>query len=97
MKKDNHCSGCDHKDTCRTMYEQLGKADGPNVTWRVIVAFLVPIFVFIAALAGSQKLLKPHLDEQLLTAASFGIAFFITFLSVLLIRLLRGNDCPKQN
>jgi hypothetical protein len=78
------------------MYEKLGAADGPNVTWKVIVAFLVPIFIFIGTLAGSQKLLKPHLDEPLLTAAGFGIAFGIAFLMVLFIRLIGRDNCKKQ-
>ena len=57
MKKDDYCSGCGQKDTCRLVYEKLGKVVGPNLAAKAIVAFLVPIGVFVGSLAAVQQLL----------------------------------------
>ena len=99
MKSDSYCSGCSQKDTCRQAYEKLGKATGPNVAWKVIVAFLVPIGVFIGGLAGSQLLLRGRFEEKTLILVSFILALCLTLLVVFVIGAMSGptkiEHCEK--
>ena len=88
MKSDDHCSQCDHKDGCRLAYEKLGKVKGSNVASKVIVAFLVPIGVFIGALAAGQRLLQDRFDEKVLILVSFLLAACLTLLVVVVIRAI---------
>lgn len=91
MKKNDSCSGCSQKDTCRQAYEKIGKAGGPNVTPMVIVAFIVPIAVFIASVAVGQHLLKERFEGTLLILFSFLTAFCITVVTIFLIRFIRNS------
>lgn len=90
MKNNDYCSGCSQKDTCRTAYKKLGNAQGPNVAMRVIVAFLVPIGVFIAALVGGERLLESRLEGKVLTLVSFLLAVGLTLLALYVIRAIRS-------
>ena len=90
MKSDNNCSGCDHKEGCRLMYEKLGNAKGPNVAWKVFIAFLVPIAVFIGALVAAQHFLQNRFEEKILTLISFFLAICLTLVVVFIIRALNG-------
>lgn len=101
MKSDDHCSGCAQKDTCRSAYEKLGKFQGPSVVWKVIVAFLVPIGVFIGSLAGIQRLLSSRLEGKALILVSFLLSLCLTLLVVLAIRAINSRfnqyeHCEKR-
>ena len=94
MKDDDNCSQCGHKDGCRAMYENLGKAGGSSVAMKAIVAFLVPIGVFIGVLAASQRLLQGRFEEKILILVSFFLAVCVTLLVVFVIRAVQG---PAKN
>ena len=100
MKNDDYCSGCGHKDTCRQAYDKMGKAKGPNVAMKAIVAFLVPIGVFVGSLAGSQRLLGNRFAGHALTLVSFILASSITLLVVFVIRAVnrpkKKEHCDKR-
>ena len=100
MKTDDSCSGCGQKDTCRQAYEKMGRAEGPNVAPKAIVAFLVPIGVFIGVLAGSQQFLQDRLKENRLILVSFILALCMTLSVVFVIRALSGPNkkehCDKR-
>ncbi len=100
MESDDTCSQCNHKDGCRLMYEKLGKAGGPNVAMKAIVAFSVPIGVFIGTLAAGQRLLQDRFEGKMLTLVSFLAAVCITLLVVFIIRAIRGpvkkDICNKR-
>ena len=90
MKRDNTCSQCDHKDNCRLVYEKLGRAKGENVAMRAMVAFLVPIGVFIGMLAAAGHLLQGRFGGRALTLVSFLLAVCVTLLVVFIIRAFNG-------
>ncbi len=90
MKSNDTCSQCGHKDGCRLMYEKLGKATGENVAMKAIVAFLVPIGVFIGTLAAGQWLLQGRFEEKILILVSFLLAVCVTLLVVFVIRAIQG-------
>ncbi|MHC5094957.1 MAG: hypothetical protein ACYSOU_02455 [Planctomycetota bacterium] len=91
MKSDRYCSGCSQKDTCRSAYEKLGKFQGPNVAWKVIVAFWVPIGVFIGGLAASQRLLRGRIEGRALILVSFVLAVSLTWLVICVIRAINAR------
>lgn len=99
-KTNDYCSGCGQKDTCRLAYEKMGRAEGPNVAWKAIVAFAVPILVFILSLAGADLLFRDWIEGRLLTIADFLAAVLVTFAVVLAIRALRhsgkNEHCEKR-
>ncbi|MHC4552946.1 MAG: SoxR reducing system RseC family protein [Planctomycetota bacterium] len=81
------------------MYEKIGKVKGPSVLGKVFLAFITPIFVFIAALAAATVLLQDRLEEQSLTLVSFLLATAVTLIVVFVIRAIRRpfrNEHCKQ-
>ena len=80
---------------CREVYQQLGKAEGPSVVFKVVAAFLLPLMVFIAALAASEKILaKVISSKEAQTALSFLLALAVT-LSAVGCSLLAGIGKSK--
>ena len=73
------------------MYEKLGKVGGPSVAMKAIVAFLVPIGVFIGVLAAGQRLLEDRFEEKTLILVSFFLAVCVTMLVVFVIRAIQGS------
>lgn len=57
MTSDKFCQDCGWRRDCKRVYQQLGKAKGQSVALKAIVAFLLPIAVFIVSLALLQRLL----------------------------------------
>ncbi len=82
------------------MYEKLGKAKGSNVAMRAIIAFLVPIGVFIGVLYAGERLLQGRFERKMLTLVSFLLAVCVTLLVVFAIRTVRGpvkkEHCDKR-
>ncbi|RKY04226.1 MAG: hypothetical protein DRP66_12000 [Planctomycetota bacterium] len=55
MTDKEYCSNCAGAHDCKTIYEQMGKAQGPSVAKKVIVVFLLPIIVFVVCLVVLDK------------------------------------------
>ncbi len=55
MADTENCSNCTEAHDCKTIYEQMGKAQGPSVVKKVIVVFLLPIIVFVVCLVVLDK------------------------------------------
>ena len=55
MTDKEYCSNCAGASDCKTIYEQMGKAQGPSVVKKVIVVFLLPIIVFAVCLVVADK------------------------------------------
>jgi len=90
MNQQEFCQGCDQKHNCREVYEKLGNAGGPSIALKAIVAFLLPMVVFIAALAAFDKTLAEAISKtELRTVVSLLFALSVTFLTVLAIKLTR--------
>jgi len=83
------CQQCHQKHDCKRVYEHLGNQKGPSVAYKAVVAFLLPIVIFIASLAIFERILsKQVITKQLQTALGFIIAISITLVSVLIIRAI---------
>jgi uncharacterized membrane protein len=89
MESQRFCQDCIQKHDCQGIYEQLGDSSGESVTLKVILAFLLPLIVFIVSLAVSDRVLTGAIkDERLQMALSFLLALLVTFVCVLITRVL---------
>jgi len=71
------------------VYEQLGKSEGPSVLKKVILAFLLPMVVFVASLAVFEKAFAGLISAgQGNSALSFAAALLVTFLCIIIARVI---------
>jgi uncharacterized protein YqhQ len=86
---DKNCSDCLHGDDCKIAYEQLGKFTGPSVAVKALVAFLLPLGVFIASLALFGRIFKGVIENRIpLTALSFVCALVVTLAYIFAVRFI---------
>jgi hypothetical protein len=89
MTQQKFCQDCDQKHDCQEVYQQLGKTKGPSVVCKVVVAFLLPLMVFIASLAASEKILAGIINsKEAQTVLSFLLALAVTSVSILIIKAI---------
>jgi phosphoglycerol transferase MdoB-like AlkP superfamily enzyme len=101
MDEEKFCQECNQKHTCRQAFQQLGRMGGPSVVYKTIVAFLLPLIVFIFSLAILEKKLPNVIHiKKLQTLIAFLLASLATFVFVLIIRyfgLVRDGLRHKRN
>ena len=96
MTQQKFCQGCDQKHDCQNVYQQLGNIKDSSVVSKVIVAFLLPLVVFIVSLGVFQEIFaKAIITEELRTVLSFLIALLITFIFVVSCSLLIARRNTK--
>ena len=89
MAEQKFCQDCDQNHDCQKVYQQLGNIKAPSVVFKVIVAFLLPLVVFIVSLAVFQEIFAEAINtEELRTVLSFLIAMLITFVCILIIQAI---------
>ncbi|MBC8469939.1 MAG: hypothetical protein H8D56_10755 [Planctomycetes bacterium] len=89
MNENEFCGNCNQKHNCGSIYHQLGNTNGPSVVVKVVIAFLLPLVVFIFSLAVFQEIFTKTTSSQLmLTALSLVSALFVTFSCILIIRVI---------
>ncbi len=89
MAQEEFCQDCNQKHDCQKIYEQLGNVKSPSVVFKVIVAFLLPVVVFIVSLAVFEEVLAKAVNtEELQTLLSFLISLFITFVCILIVQVI---------
>jgi DMSO/TMAO reductase YedYZ heme-binding membrane subunit len=71
------------------VYQQLGNTKGPSVVVKVVLAFLVPLVVFITSLAVFGRMFAGVTEaEQVQTGLSFLLALLATLACILIIRVI---------
>ncbi len=50
MTQSDVCDGCSNAHTCKEVYGRLGAPGGPSVAFKAVVAFLLPMVMFVVAL-----------------------------------------------
>ncbi len=89
MAQQQFCQGCKLQNNCQSVYRQLGHTKSPSVVAKVVLAFLLPLTVFITALAAFEKILTSIIiAEKLQTAFGFLLALAVTSLSILIIKAI---------
>ena len=67
----------------------MGESPGPSVTLKVILAFLLPLLVFIVSLAFFEKVLAGMFNTgRLQTVISFLLALLVTFACILITKVI---------
>ncbi len=90
MEHAEPCKGCSQAHDCARVYERLGHAGGPSVAWKAVVAFVLPVVAFVAALATFDDLLEQAVTERYRTPCAFVMALaFAVGLTVAASFLLR--------
>ncbi len=96
MAQQQLCHLCGQSHECHQAYKQLGRARGPSVACKVIVAFALPIAAFITTLITFEKILTETVNTaQLQTALSFLLALAVT-LSVILLTKAVNTQINKR-
>ena len=97
MREQKFCQECNQRHNCREIYRQLENSKSPSVVIKVVFAFLLPLVVFIAALAASEKILAGIINsKEAQTVLSFLLALVVTFILVGCSLLVR-RKIKKQN
>lgn len=99
MRQSESCKGCSQAPECEKIYERPGKAEGPSVAWMVLVAFLLPIGIFLGVLAVSERALDGTVAPSYETPIAFITALLTTAGLMLIVsrvvkRLHRNRKCP---
>ena len=89
MVQEKYCQNCNQGHQCQEVYRKLGNAKNPSVTFKVVIAFLLPLVVFIAFLATFEQILaKTKIAKELQTALSLPLALAAALLLILTIKAI---------
>lgn len=92
MSQEDFCQECHQKHECQEVYRRLGSSECRPVFYKTVVAFLMPMVVFIVSLAVFEKILSDgnysHLSHRLQTVIGFLIALLITVVFMIVFKLL---------
>ena len=93
MAQQKFCQSCNQKHKCQEVYRQLSEAKCPSVVFKVVVAFLLPIVVFIAALAIFEKILSGfEITADLRAVLSMAVSLSVTAVFVLIVRASKAPN-----
>jgi len=96
MDEQKFCKDCNERKDCQKVYQQLGGAEGPSVLAKVIIAFLLPLLVFIGCLAIFGQIFSKTINiKELQTPLSLLAALSVTLAIILIIRII--NRQPGKN
>jgi len=89
MDEQKFCQECNQKHDCREVYRQLGNNKSPSVAFKVVIAFLLPLVVFITALAASEKILSVIINsKEAQTVLSLLLALAVTFVCIFVLKAI---------
>jgi hypothetical protein len=95
MVQPESCEGCSHAHDCKKVYEHLGCAEGPSIAWTVVLAFLLPLVVFIGALAGFGWLMEGAVGARYQMPLAAAMALAATTGVMLVVRVLTRRHSTK--
>ncbi len=91
---DENCNNCPNSHRCSEVYEKIGNSNCKPVAKSVIIAFLLPIVVFIVSVAFCKELCGVIFSSETLSSLiSLLFGLVITAGCVYVMRLfLAGSD-----
>lgn len=103
MAQQEFCKDCHQKHDCKEAYRQLDDAECPSFVSKVIIAFLLPIVVFIVSIAVFEKVLSLHFSQNgnytsshsLQTFISFVLASLVTFIYIFIMKIFTGKKIKE--
>jgi hypothetical protein len=78
MARPNECDGCRQAHACPELYGKAGSDEGPALTFPSLVAFVLPLVLFVAALGGLSRLLPGRVVEPYRTPLALALALATT-------------------
>jgi hypothetical protein len=88
MNQQNLCKGCIQQNRCQEAYERLGRSQEPSVLNAVLIAFLMPMVVFIVSLAVFELVLTMFgIHSVLKTLISTLGSLTVVVLSIFAVRV----------
>ena len=85
MDHQQNCQNCAHEDSCKELYRRMGHQDAPSVTGKIMLAFALPLFIFVTCLAVIQQFLGAG-HPKLTTLIGFVVSLAVTLLVVCLTK-----------
>ena len=96
MEQQENCQGCEQRHRCQEIYQRLGEVKGPSVVSKVVVAFLLPMVVFIIVLAAfEQTLAKVISKKELQTVCGLLSALAATSVCILITEVIKRRFRQK--
>ena len=95
MTQPDQCDGCSQADGCKEVYRHLGCTEGPSVTLTVLVAFLLPLVLFIVSLGTLSWWLEGWVAESYRTPLALILALLVTTGSMLALRVVSRLRAKK--
>jgi len=87
MADQDFCHSCNQKHGCQEVHEHPGNIEGPSIVVKVLLAFLLPLVVFIVSLAIFERILAGAVNSGAArTVVSFLLALLATFVCILITR-----------
>ena len=84
------CKNCVQSNDCQKIYEAVGNCKGPSILSNVFTAFLLPIVVFVGALAVLEIIFDKVIDaESLRIFLNFTLALSVTFIFMLTLKAVK--------
>lgn len=96
MEQQESCQGCGQRQRCQSIYQKMGNAQGPSVVRGVILAFVLPIVIFIMGLAISRKVLETIIVGPRIQT-SINVVFALLAVFVYLVITKRARKKPGMN
>jgi len=100
MSQPDPCKECRSRDTCRQVVRKIGHSPGPPVTRQVVVAFGIPLLVFIdgfAAAEGALRNMTAHGAWATWLAAGIGLGLAALAVAVGRAWLRRQKDKDERS
>jgi len=89
MVEKGFCDNCTQKHNCSSIYRQLGNTHSPSVVSKVLIAFVLPLLVFIISLGVFEEIFTKKISGQnLQTILSLLLALLVTFFCILITRII---------
>jgi hypothetical protein len=86
MARPSDCDGCRQAQSCQEVYRKLDGDAGPSVTCASLVAFVLPLVLFVAALGGWGRFLKGRVLEPCQTPLALMLALATAAAAMLAVR-----------
>lgn len=87
------CRSCAMKDRCSQVYQTLGESKVPNVLGKVVLAFLLPLILFIISVVAAERLLT----DRLINPAAGSLISFVAAAAVVTIYLIILKIWRRKN
>ena len=97
MSEKDICRQCPQQNKCRDAYDRMGRFRGPSVFFKAILAFLLPLVIFVASLAVLERVLTNVLEPKWLRIlVSFAAASCLTMIYASIAAILSKRVRNKE-